>query len=142
MHLKLGNGGGVKLKFYEESDLPIYVQLAEWLENEILREQFKAHEKMYSQYQLADLFTINPATAGKSLTILLDNDILYKKRGLGMFVTPDARNVILSKRKNEKLTTLVNGIVDEAERLEVPFDELIDMLKRAKAKNEGGIGRD
>ena len=130
------------MKFYEESDLPIYVQLAEWLENEILREQFKADEKMYSQYQLADLFTINPATAGKSLTILLDNDILYKKRGLGMFVTPDARNVILSKRKNEKLTTLVNGIVDEAERLEVPFDELIDMLKRAKAKNEGGIGRD
>lgn len=130
------------MKFYEESDLPIYVQLAEWLENEILREQFKADEKMYSQYQLADLFTINPATAGKSLTILLDNDILYKKRGLGMFVTSEARNVILSKRKNEKLTTLVNGIVDEAERLEVPFDELIDMLKRAKAKNEGGIDRD
>jgi len=130
------------LKFYEESDLPIYVQLAEWLENEILREQFKADEKMYSQYQLADLFTINPATAGKSLTILLDNDILYKKRGLGMFVTSEARNVILSKRKNEKLTTLVNGIVDEAARLEVPFDELIDMLKRAKAKNEGGIDRD
>lgn len=130
------------MKFYEESDLPIYVQLAEWLENEILREQFKADEKMYSQYQLADLFTINPATAGKSLTILLDNDILYKKRGLGMFVTSEARNVILSKRKNEKLTTLVNGIVDEAARLEVPFAELIDMLKRAKAKNEGGIGRD
>lgn len=130
------------MKFYEESDLPIYVQLAEWLENEILREQFKADEKMYSQYQLADLFTINPATAGKSLTILLDNDILYKKRGLGMFVTSEARNVILSKRKNEKLTTLVNGIVDEAERLEVPFDELIDMLKRAKTKNEGGIDRD
>ena len=130
------------MKFYEESDLPIYVQLAEWLENEILREQFKADEKMYSQYQLADLFTINPATAGKSLTILLDNDILYKKRGLGMFVTSEARNMILSKRKNEKLSTLVNGIVDEAARLEVPFDELIDMLKRAKAKNEGGIGRD
>ncbi|WP_394190184.1 GntR family transcriptional regulator [Paenisporosarcina quisquiliarum] len=130
------------MKFYEESDLPIYVQLAEWLENEILREQFKADEKMYSQYQLADLFTINPATAGKSLTILLDNDILYKKRGLGMFVTAEARNVILSKRKNEKLTTLVNGIVDEAARLEVQFDELIDMLKRAKAKNEGGIDRD
>ncbi|MET1013147.1 MAG: GntR family transcriptional regulator, partial [Paenisporosarcina sp.] len=67
----MGCGGGVKLKYYEESDLPIYVQLAEWLENEILREQFKADEKMYSQYQLADLFTINPATAGKSLTILL-----------------------------------------------------------------------
>lgn len=129
--------GGVLLNFYEESDLPIYIQVAEWLENEILRGQFEPDDKIYSQYQLADLFTINPATAGKGLSILFDNDILYKKRGLGMFVTPHARSVILSKRKNEKLTLLVNGIVDEAERLEVPFDELIDMLKRAKLKNIG-----
>jgi len=125
------------VKFYEESDLPIYIQVAEWLENEILRGQFEPDDKIYSQYQLADLFTINPATAGKGLTILFDHDILYKKRGLGMFVTPHARSVILSKRKNEKLTLLVNGIVDEAERLEVPFDELIDMLKSAKMKTQG-----
>ena len=126
------------MKFYDDSDLPIYVQLAEWLENEILRGQFKPDDKMYSQYQLADLFTINPATAGKGLSILLDNDILYKKRGLGMFVNSTARSMILSKRKSEKLTTLVKGIVDEAERLEVPFDELIDMLKLEKLNNEGG----
>jgi len=125
------------VKFHEDSDVPIYVQVAEWLENEILRGQFDPDDKMYSQYQLADLFTINPATAGKGLSILFDNNILYKKRGLGMFVTPNARDVILQKRKSEKLTILVNGIVDEAERLEVPFDELIDMLKRAKMKNTG-----
>ena len=130
--------GGTYVKFYDDSDLPIYVQLAEWLENEILRGQFKPDDKMYSQYQLADLFTINPATAGKGLSILLDNDILYKKRGLGMFVNSTARSMILSKRKSEKLTTLVKGIVDEAERLEVPFDELIDMLKLEKLNNEGG----
>ncbi len=128
------------MKFYEESDKPIYVQVAEWLENEILREQFQADDKMYSQYQLADLFTINPATAGKGLSILLDNDILYKKRGLGMFVTSHARSMILSKRKSDKLSTLVKGIVDEAERLEVPFDELINMLKLEKSKKtEDGI---
>lgn len=125
------------MKFHEDSDVPIYVQVAEWLENEILRGQFEPDDKMYSQYQLADLFTINPATAGKGLSILFDHDILYKKRGLGMFVTSYARDVILQKRKSEKLTALVNEIVDEAERLEVPFDELIDMLKRAKMKNTG-----
>lgn len=124
------------MKFYEDSDLPIYVQVAEWLENEILRGQFKPDDKMYSQYQLADLFTINPATAGKGLSILLDNDILYKKRGLGMFVTSNARTIILSKRKSEKLSILVKGIVEEAEHLEVPFEELIDMLKREKLNNE------
>ncbi len=126
------------MKFYEDSDLPIYVQVAEWLENEILRGQFQPDDKMYSQYQLADIFTINPATAGKGLSILLDNDILYKKRGLGMFVTSNARTIILSKRKSEKLSTLVKGIVDEAERLEVPFEELIDMLKREKMNNDRG----
>ncbi len=126
------------MKFYEDSDLPIYVQVAEWLENEILRGQFKLDDKMYSQYQLADLFTINPATAGKGLSILLENDILYKKRGLGMFVTSNARTIILSKRKSEKLSILIKGIVDEAEHLEVPFEELIDMLKREKLNNERG----
>lgn len=126
------------MKFYEDSDLPIYVQVAEWLENEILRGQFKPDDKMYSQYQLADVFTINPATAGKGLSILLDNDILYKKRGLGMFVTSNARTTILAKRKSEKLSILVKGIVDEAEHLEVPFEELIDMLKREKLNNERG----
>jgi DNA-binding transcriptional regulator YhcF (GntR family) len=130
--------GGAYVKFYEDSDLPIYVQVAEWLENEILRGQFQPDDKMYSQYQLADLFTINPATAGKGLSILLDNDILYKKRGLGMFVTSNARTIILSKRKSEKLSILVKGIVDEAEHLEVPFEELIDMLKREKLNNERG----
>lgn len=130
--------GGAYVKFYEDSDLPIYVQVAEWLENEILRGQFQPDDKMYSQYQLADLFTINPATAGKGLSILLDNDILYKKRGLGMFVTSNARTTILAKRKSEKLSILVKGIVDEAEHLEVPFEELIDMLKREKLNNERG----
>ena len=130
--------GGAYVKFYEDSDLPIYVQVAEWLENEILRGQFKPDDKMYSQYQLADLFTINPATAGKGLSILLENDILYKKRGLGMFVTSNARTTILAKRKSEKLSILVKGIVDEAEHLEVPFEELIDMLKREKMNNERG----
>ncbi|MFC6038996.1 GntR family transcriptional regulator [Paenisporosarcina macmurdoensis] len=126
------------MKFYEDSDLPIYVQVAEWLENEILRGQFQPDDKMYSQYQLADVFTINPATAGKGLSILLDNDILYKKRGLGMFVTSNARTIILAKRKSEKLSILVKGIVDEADHLEVPFEELIDMLKREKLNNERG----
>jgi len=134
--------GGAYVKLVEDSDLPIYVQLAEWLENEILRGKFGADDKMYSQYQLADLFTINPATAGKGLSILLENDLLYKKRGLGMFVTANARDSILSKRKQEKLSTLVKGIVDEASRLEVPFDELIDMLKREKSKLDGGIPHD
>ncbi|MGV3487171.1 MAG: GntR family transcriptional regulator [Tuberibacillus sp.] len=110
---------------------PIYVQIAEWIENKILDDHFKSDQKVYSQYQLADLFNINPATAAKGLNILADEQILYKKRGLGMFVTSAAKEKILAKRKNEKLKQLIFDTVVEANRLNVQEDELIQMIKKA-----------
>ena len=93
-----------------DSTKPIYVQIAEWLENEIIAERFTEDEKVYSQYQLAELFNINPATAAKGLTILVEEKTLYKKRGLGMFVAPDAKMMILEKRRNETLTKMVTEL--------------------------------
>lgn len=116
---------------------PIYVQIAEWLENEIIAEHLKTDDKVYSQYQLAELFNINPATAGKGLTLLLEEQIVYKKRGLGMFVTAEAKKMILEKRRNDRLTLMIQEIVLEAKRLMVSEDELITLIKRASSKEEG-----
>lgn len=110
---------------------PIYVQVAEWLETEILNGTIKEDGKIYSQYQLADMFTINPATAGKGLNILADEAILYKKRGLGMFVSANAKGIIVRKRKSQTLKRLVNEIVLEANRLNVAENELLQMIKEA-----------
>lgn len=110
---------------------PIYLQISEWLEREILNGNFGSDQKIYSQYQLAEIFNINPATAAKGLNILADENILYKKRGLGMFVASTAKNMILNKRKNETLKRLVQEIVLEAERLNVSKDELIEMINAA-----------
>lgn len=110
---------------------PIYLQISEWLEREILNGNFESDQKIYSQYQLAEIFNINPATAAKGLNILADENILYKKRGLGMFVTSTAKEMILTKRKNETLKKLVQEIVLEAERLNVSKGELIEMIKAA-----------
>ncbi|WP_096155337.1 GntR family transcriptional regulator [Bacillus sp. FJAT-45066] len=118
-------------------DKPIYVQIAEWLETEILNGNFKNDEKVYSQYQLAEVFNINPATAAKGLNILADEQILYKKRGLGMFVTNGAQDIILAKRKAYTLKRLVAEVVIEAERLNVTKDELIKMIKEMKSGEEG-----
>ena len=93
--------GGVGLILNTDGMKPIYVQISEWLEAEILSGNIGDDEKIYSQYQLAEMFNINPATAGKGLNILADENILYKKRGLGMFVSPEAREIILEKRKNQ-----------------------------------------
>jgi GntR family transcriptional regulator len=111
---------------------PIYIQISEWLENEILNGSFVSDQKIHSQYQLAEIFTINPATAAKGLNILADEEILYKKRGLGMFVAPNAKEMILTKRKNLTLTKLVTEIVIEAKRLNVSKEELIEMINQAK----------
>lgn len=110
---------------------PIYVQIAEWLEEEILRGHIKEHEKIYSQYQLAEMFNINPATAAKGINILADQGILYKKRGLGMFLSPEAKEKIRDKHKNHTLKKLVEEVVFEAQLLGVTEAELISMIRDA-----------
>jgi GntR family transcriptional regulator len=131
--------GGLRLILNTDGTKPIYVQIAEWLETEILSGNIKQDEKIYSQYQLADMFNINPATAAKGLNILADELILYKKRGLGMFVSTDAKFNILNKRKNRTLKRLVREIVMEAERLSVSEDELLQMIKAANNEDKGDV---
>ena len=123
---------GPRLNVNTDSSIPIYIQIAEWIENEILANRLITDGKVYSQYQLAEMFNINPATAGKGLTILLENNILYKKRGLGMFVQGGAKEFIVEKRRDEKLTILAKEIVLEAKRLFVSDDELIELIKKVQ----------
>ena len=119
------------------SNKPIYIQIAEWLENEILSERVKVGEKIYSQYQLADRFNINPATAAKGLNLLAEEEIVHKRRGLGMFVEEAAVTIIKEKRKNKTLKRMLREIVKEANYLDVSMDELNEMLR--KIHEEGRV---
>ncbi|WP_254660858.1 GntR family transcriptional regulator [Bacillus sp. FJAT-27225] len=112
---------------------PIYVQIADWIESEIISGHLQEDEKVYSQYQLAEMYTINPATAAKGLALLADEKILYKKRGLGMFVAEGAKEAIIAKRKNQTLKRLVHDLVMEANRLHIGKKELIQMIESAEA---------
>ena len=112
------------------------MQIADWIESEILNGHFESEEKVYSQYQLAEMYTINPATAAKGLNLLVDENILYKKRGLGMFVTNEAKEIIVNKRKSQTLKRLVQELVLEANRLQITESELIKMIKLAKGRSQ------
>lgn len=120
-----------------ESIKPIYIQIAEWLEAEILKGNLTEDERIYSQYQLAEIFTINPATAAKGLNLLAEEGIVYKKRGLGMFVSPHAKAYILNKRKNQVLGQIIKDLVEEAVRLGVDKSELLEMIEQAHQEIEG-----
>jgi GntR family transcriptional regulator len=124
------------LNLNSETSKPIYIQIAEWIETEILKGHFKQDEKVYSQYKLAEIFTINPATAAKGLNVLSDEKILYNKRGLGKFVASQAIERIRDKRKNVVLKRLIIELVDEAEQLQVSEPELIAMLQEYKKEGE------
>lgn len=102
-----------------DTNKPIYVQIADWLEGEIVTGSFQVDDKIYSQYQLAEMFTVNPATAAKGLTLLLEDDILYKKRGLGMFVADHAAIRIQTKRREGSLMRLIEQLLTEANQLGV-----------------------
>ena len=117
------------MDFNAQSTTPIYMQIADWLEQEILADRLLPDGKVYSQYQLAEIFNVNPATAGKGLTILVEKELLYKKRGLGMFVVADAKQRIIATRKNETLIQLAKELVQEAKRLAVSDEDVISLIK-------------
>ena len=77
----------------------IYIQIKEMIENNILRDILLEEERVPSTNELAKLYAINPATAGKGINLLVDEGTLYKKRGIGMFVAAGAKQRIMAKRK-------------------------------------------
>jgi len=129
----------VRYLFRSDDTKPIYVQIAEWLETEILNNHLSMDDKVYSQYQLAEMFTINPATAAKGLNLLADEEIVYKRRGLGMFVTKGAKGKILKKRKSQTLVRMIDDLVREAQYLDVSHNELISMIKDAKNRGKDEV---
>lgn len=110
----------------------IYIQIAESIENEILLGNLKEEDQAPSTNQFAKVYQINPATAGKGLNLLVEEGILYKKRGLGMFVAEDARKKILKKRQGVFFKEILPDIITEAERLEISTNEIIDYIKDLK----------
>lgn len=118
------------------SDKSIYIQIAESIENEILLGNLKEGEQAPSTNQFAKVYQINPATAGKGLNILVEEEILYKKRGLGMFVAEGAREKILKKRQNSFFKEAIPELIKEGERVELTIEEIIKAIK----KYEGGRG--
>mgnify|MGYP001409947790 CR=1 FL=1 len=126
--------GGYRLRLDLASEKPIYLQLAEAIEDDILKGIFEEESQVASTTELAVTLRINPATAGKGLNLLVDEGILYKKRGVGMFVSVGARETILRKRKEGFYQSFVVKLLDEARKLNISVEEIITMIERGKVK--------
>ena len=107
----------------------IYIQISEMIENDILRDVLLEDERVPSTNELAKLYAINPATAAKGVNILVDAGVLYKKRGIGMFVAEGAKEHIIEKRRDAFYETYVKGLLEEAKSLGISSEQLVEMIK-------------
>ncbi len=117
-----------------DGEKPIYLQLAEVLEDNVLRGIYAEETQTPSTTELSVSLKINPATAGKALNTLVDEGILYKKRGVGMFVATGAKEMILKKRKAEFYSKFVIDLLEEARKLNISIEDIISMLKRGQTE--------
>jgi GntR family transcriptional regulator len=116
------------------SEKPIYVQIAEEIENAIIAGAFEEEMQVPSTTEISVNFKINPATALKGLGKLADDGIIYKKRGLGMFVAEGAKEKILDKRKEAFYESFILPLVSEAKKLSVTAKEIEEMIRRGFEK--------
>ena len=107
----------------------IYLQIAEMIETDILRDILLEEERVPSTNELAKLYAINPATAAKGVNILVDEGVLYKKRGMGMLVSAGAKEAILSRRKNEFYDNYVKKLLEEAASIGLGKEEVIQLIQ-------------
>ena len=108
---------------------PIYLQIADKIKDDILNGSLREDEQVMSTNQYAAFYRINPATAAKGFHQLIDEGVLYKRRGVGMFVAPDARARLLSQRRERFFADVVDPMLAEARMVGVGVDEIVAYLK-------------
>lgn len=113
-----------------DDDRPIFLQIAERIEDDILEGRLPEESQVPSTNQFASFYQINPATAAKGVNLLVDQGILYKKRGIGMFVTEGARSVLTEKRREQFYEQFIIRMVQEAQKLGISKNELSEMIHR------------
>lgn len=121
-----------------EQNKLIYLQIAETIESDILKDILLEEEQVPSTNQFAKMLQINPATATKGVNVLVDEGILYKKRGIGMFVAKGAKEVVLKKRQNTFMTEYLPKVWEEAKVLEISKNELMDMIQKITKEGKEG----
>ncbi|HIW41168.1 MAG TPA: GntR family transcriptional regulator [Candidatus Mediterraneibacter vanvlietii] len=109
---------------------PIFIQIAEQLEDSIFTGVFPEETKIPSTNEISALLNINPHTVLKGMNILVDEEIIYKKRGLGMFVKTGAVEKIRKKRQGQFYDQFVAALIEEAEKLKMTKEEIIALIER------------
>lgn len=117
-------------------DKPIYLQIMEIIEDDIISGVYVSDDIIISTTQISRLYSVNPTTAVKAISLLTDQGILYKKRGIGMAVTETARDTILKERTRIFFSQSIHEFLAAAGKLGITREALAQMILEEE-KEEG-----
>ena len=112
------------------TDKPIFIQIAEQLEDSIFTGVFPEETKIPSTNEISALLNINPHTVLKGMNMLVEEEIIYKKRGLGMYVKTGAVEKIQEKRQGQFYNQYVAALIEEARKLQMSKEDIITLIER------------
>ena len=120
-----------------EEGKPLFLQIAEQIEDSILDGSLAEEAQAPSTNELAAFYRINPATAAKGVAVLTDKGVIYKRRGIGMFVAEGARTLLLGERREVFADRYIDPLLAEARTLGLDVSDLAALLTERSATTEG-----
>lgn len=115
---------------------PIYIQVAEAIEDDIILGKLSEGEAVYSQLLLARELGINPATAAKGIHQLVQKGVLDKQRGLAMMVALGAKQRLLHEKRESEFSASAEFLVEQAIKIGISPQQVADTIQQLFVKYE------
>lgn len=120
-----------------EEGRALFLQIAENVEDSIIEGSLAEGAQAPSTNELAAFYRINPATAAKGIAMLVDKEVLVKRRGVGMFVASGARGVLMTERREAFADRFLDPLLDEARKLGLTSDDLNQLIRERTLRAAG-----
>ena len=111
-------------------ETPIFLQIADMIKDDLVEGLLSEGEQIPSTTELSNFYNNNRATAQKGITLLVDEGIVVKKRGIGVFIAEDARDKLVNTRMQAFSNSYIQNMVKEAKRLNISKEELIRRVEQ------------
>ena len=112
-----------------EDSTPIYLQIAEEVRTQILSGDLSDGDRLTSTTEYATQYRINPATANKAITLLVDEGLAVKRRGIGMFVAHGAYERLRDERARTYVDTTLGPALHTGSVLGLSDDDLVEAAR-------------
>lgn len=117
-----------------EEGRAIFQQIADQVADSIIDGTLPEETRAPSTNELAAFYRINPATAAKGVNLLVDKGVLYKRRGIGMFVATGAAELLRQERRESFADRYIDPLLTESTRLGLTPDDVVDLIKKRSQK--------